>query len=204
MPSRYSGSTHAWKTSGVACLHHPWIAHIERRHREWHVMIALGQHPRLDNVRRGMIAWYLRNAHGRTRMIVTCYHHHWRTNTIRVRRAWHDIISLGHHTWSKGVEHGMPSSPLDNTQGHTISGEACHLHHSTTCTVRPPRAHATWALCSINGWTMSGVTCHHRPWAAHTVGFFRARHGRMVLGQYIWTKLIVAWHYHTWAAHFIG
>ena len=37
MPSWSSGSTHAQKTSGVA--------NVERRCQEWHIVIAIGQHP---------------------------------------------------------------------------------------------------------------------------------------------------------------
>ena len=30
--------------SGVACHHSPWTAHMVRRHRAWHAIIAFGQH----------------------------------------------------------------------------------------------------------------------------------------------------------------
>ena len=43
----------------------------------------------------------------------------------RQRRTWHDISAVGQHTRSDDVRCGMPSSPLDSTQGGTTSGRAC-------------------------------------------------------------------------------
>ena len=97
MPSWSSGSTHARKTSGVA--------EVERQYREWHVVIAVGQHPLLDDVRCGMITRSLRKTHDRTALIVACHHHHWTSTTIIQRLAWHAIIALGKRTRSNSVEH---------------------------------------------------------------------------------------------------
>uniref|UniRef100_A0A3Q7FJY0 Uncharacterized protein n=1 Tax=Solanum lycopersicum TaxID=4081 RepID=A0A3Q7FJY0_SOLLC len=48
---------------------------------------------------------------------------HYRTREAHTQA----IISLGKHTQSEGVNHEMPSLPLDNTHGRTILGVAC-LH----------------------------------------------------------------------------
>ena len=162
MPSWSSGITHARKTSGVA--------DVERRCQEWHVVIALGNNPLLDDVGRCMIALSLTKTHNRTTWIVACHHHHWKKTTIRLRRAWHAIIALGQHTRSNDIEHGVPSSPLDNTHDHTTSGKARHLCPSTACTVKRRRAwHAHMGLGQHKLSDDDGCDMLHRPWETHTV-----------------------------------
>ena len=116
----------------------------------WHGITSLGQHTRSNYVRRGMPSLPLDNTDGRTTSGVSCYHHPWLADkarrhrpwqchshtwtaqTIGLRRARHDMMSLGQHTWSDDVDHGnvfislgfhtqsndvkrgMPSSPLES------------------------------------------------------------------------------------------
>ena len=80
---------------------------VERR-LAWHTIIALRQHNRSNDVRRGMTSPPLDYTHGRQ------------------RRAWHYITALGLHTQSNAVGRGMTSRPLDYTHGRTMSGVACH------------------------------------------------------------------------------
>ena len=65
--------------------------------------------------------------HGQITSGVACSNVPWAAHTVRKCRAWHDIIALGKHTQSEGVDHEMPSSPLDNTHGRIIFGVA-YLH----------------------------------------------------------------------------
>ena len=43
----------------------------------------------------------------------------WTTLTVERRWAWHAITTLGQHTQSDDIGHGMPSAPLDITHGRT-------------------------------------------------------------------------------------
>ena len=140
-------STHAQTMSGVTSQHCTWTTNIERRRRVWYVIIALGQQARLHDVERSMIAWSLRNTHGRSTPIFVCQHFHLTTTTIELCQASHAIIDLGQHTRSNDVEHGMPSSTFDNTHGHTTSGEVCHHRPWTAHTVKQHQAwHAHMGL----------------------------------------------------------
>ena len=49
-------STHGWETSVMAWHDRPWTAHTVGRHRALHSIIALGQHPQLNDFRHGMSA----------------------------------------------------------------------------------------------------------------------------------------------------
>ena len=123
------------------------------------------------------------------------------------RRAWHDITSLGLHSWSDDIRCGMTSPPLDSTHGrqrrawnditaigqHTrsaTSGVAYHHRPWTAHTIGNVRRGMTSPpLDSTHGrqrraWT-SEVALHHRPWAAYTVELRRAWHDITTLGQHI-------------------
>ena len=134
---------------------------------------------------------------------VACYHRPWTANTVERRRVWHAIIAIGQHRQSDGVGHGMPSSPLGNTDGRTASGVACHHRPWTTHTVERRRAwHTIIAirqhtrsndvghgktsppLDSTHGRTTSGVACHHRLWEAQTVERFQAWHAIVAIGKH--------------------
>ena len=94
-----------------------------------------------------MMAWSLRKTHNQTTLIVACHHRHWKTTMIRLCCVWHVINALGQHTRSDAIEHGMPSSPLDNTHGRTTSSEACRHLPWAAHTVKRRRAwHVVIAL----------------------------------------------------------
>ena len=136
-------STHGRTTSGVACHHHLWAAHMIERRRAWHAIIAFGKHKRSNDVRRGMPTSPLGITHGRTTSGVACQHHLWATHTVERRRAWHDITSFGQRTRSNAVGRDIPSPPLESIHGRTTSGVACHHH--------------LWAAQKVE---------RHRPWHA--------------------------------------
>ena len=116
--------------------------------------------------------------------IVACHHRHLTKTTIRLHGARHAIIALGQHTRSNDIEHGVPSSPLDNTHGHTTSGKACHLCPSTACTVKRRRAwHAHMGLGQHKLSNDVGRDMLHRPWATHTVRLCWSCHACMIHGQ---------------------
>ena len=61
--------------SGMAFHHGPWKNHIVRRRRVWHARIASGHHTLLEDVGRGMQSYPLDSTHGRTTLVLACYHH---------------------------------------------------------------------------------------------------------------------------------
>ena len=101
MPSSPLGSTHGGTTSGVAFHHHLWTTHT------------------VGNVGCGMPLSPLDSTHGRTTSGVACHHLLWEAHTVEQRRAWHAIITFGHHIQSNDVGRGMPSLPLGSTHGRT-------------------------------------------------------------------------------------
>ena len=66
MKSPPLGKTYGRTTSGLACHHRLWAAHMVRLRRAWHDIIALGQHTRSNNVEHGMTSPSLDYTHGRT------------------------------------------------------------------------------------------------------------------------------------------
>ena len=134
---------------------------------------------------------------------VSCHHCPWATHTVGQRRAWHVIITLGKHRRSDDVGRGMPSSPLDSTDGRATPSVSCHHRPWAAHTVGQRRAwHAIIALgqhrrsdvvghgmqsspfCSTHGRTTSAVACRHCRWAAHTVERRRVCHAIIALGQH--------------------
>ena len=99
-----------------------------RQRRAWHDITAFGQHTRSDYVGRGMTSPPLDSTHGRMTSGVTCHHHIWKTHTVGLRRAWHDITALGQYTRSatSGIDvgSGITSPSLVSTHGSTTSGVA--------------------------------------------------------------------------------
>ena len=157
MPSSLLGSTHGRTTSDLACHHRLWEAHTVERRRAGHDITSLGQHTRsstsgmawhhlpwtvhtVRNVGRGITSPPLDNTHNRTTPGVACHHRHWVAHMVEQRRAWHAIIALGSQTRSNDVKRGMPSSPLGNTNGRTMSGVACHHSPWTAKTVQRRQA----------------------------------------------------------------
>ena len=115
-------SGHSRTVSGVACHHRPWTTNTVEQHQAWYAITAFGQHPRLDDVGRGMPSSPL----GST--------------DVRLRWAWHYIIALGQHKRLAIVKRGMPSSSLNNTDSRPSSGVACHHSPWTAYTVGGRRA----------------------------------------------------------------
>ena len=158
---------------------------------------------KVGNVECGMTSLPLDNTHGRTTSSVTCNHRLWTAHMVGLRRVWHDITSLGQHTRSNDVGHGMPSSPLDNTHSRKSSGMACHHIPWTTNTVERCRA---WQaiiafgqhtqsndvgcgmtsppLDSPHDRTTSSVAFHYRLWEAHTVERPLAWHAIIAFGKH--------------------
>ena len=113
IPSSPLGSTHNWTTLGVAFHHSPWKAYTLEQRGVWHVIFAIGQHPRLDDVGRGIpgpallkqtqsdYIWRVlqSSAFGSTynqrTSGMTCHHRPWATHTIKRRQVSYAIITLG-------------------------------------------------------------------------------------------------------------
>ena len=108
MPSPPLNSTHDRTTSGVACHHHLWAAHMIERRRAWHAIIAFGQHKRSNDVARGMTSPPLDYMHGQTMSGMELHHHPRTAHSVERRRAWHTIIAFG------------------STHDQITSGVACH------------------------------------------------------------------------------
>ena len=166
MSSSPLGSTHGRTTSGVACHHRLWAAHTIERRRALHAIISLGQHTRLDDVRRSMTSLDLDNTHGRQ------------------RRAWNDDITAhGLHTRSADVRRGMKSPPLDNTHGrqrrawHAITALGLHTRSND---VR--RGMQSSPLGRTDSWTASSVACDPRPWTPNMVERRQAWHAIIAFG----------------------
>ena len=124
MPTSPLGSTNGRTTSGVACHHRLWAAHMVKRRRAWHdiiafgladivgrrrtwhAIIAFGRQTWSNDVGRGMPSLPLGSTDGRT------------------VSGKHAIIVFGQHTQSNDVGRGMPSSPLGSTHGRTTLGVA--------------------------------------------------------------------------------
>ena len=132
MPSPPLDSIHDRTTSGMTCHHHLWAAHMIERRRVRHAVITFRQHKRSNDVGRGMPSSPLGSTHDRTTPGVACHHRLWATQTVKRRRAWHDLTALGLHARSDDVGHGMTSQPSDITHGRTTSGVALHHRPWTT------------------------------------------------------------------------
>ena len=109
MPTSPLGSTQGRTTSGVACQHRLWAAHMVKQRLAWHAIFAFGQRKRSNDVGRGMTSPPLDSANGRMTSGATCHHVLWKAHTVERRRVWHAIITFGQHKQSDGVGRGMPS-----------------------------------------------------------------------------------------------
>ena len=134
---------------------------------------------------------------------MACSHLLWVAQTVRRRRAWNAITSLGQHTWSDDVGYGMPSSSLGSTNGRTTPMWHANITFWAAHTVERRQAwHASIAfgkhtrskdvergmtsppLDSAHGRTTSGATSHQRLWKAHTVERRRVWHAIITFGQH--------------------
>ena len=121
----------------------------------------------------------------RTTSGVACYHLHWVAHTVRLRRAWHEITSLGQHTWSDDIGRGMPSSSLGSTNGRTTPTWHANItfgQHTRSNDVRCGMQASP--LGSTHGQKTSSVAWHHLLWTAHTVEQRRARHAITAFGKH--------------------
>ena len=109
--------THDRTMSGVTCHHHLWAAPSVERRLLWHVIIAVGQHTRSNNVGHGMPSSHLGSTNGRTTSGVACHHRLRVAHTVERRWAWHAIIALRRQTRSNDVRRDMPSPPLGSMHG---------------------------------------------------------------------------------------
>ena len=123
---RHRTSSHSWTTSSVTCHHRPWTANTIKRRRVWYAIISFGQHTRSNDVGRGMPSSPMGSTHDRTTSGMAGHHRLWVAQMVERHQAWHDITSLGQHTRSNNVGHGMPSLSLGSTHGRTTLGVACH------------------------------------------------------------------------------
>ena len=121
MPTYY---THVQTTSGVARHHLPFEAYMVGLHEVWQAIITIRKNTWSNDIRRGMPSSPLDKIHNRTTSVVACHHLHWIAHKVERHQAWHVIIYLGKNTRYDGVGCGMPSSPMDCTNGQTMSGVA--------------------------------------------------------------------------------
>ena len=151
-----------------------------KRRNVWHVIIALRQYTRPDDIGRGMLSSPLDRTYDRTTSGVAFNHRPWAAHTVGWRRAWHAIIALGKQTQSEDIGHGMQSSLLENTYGQMTLGVACHHRFWTAHTVRKSWSwHARMSLRQhtrsndVGRRMPSSMACYHCPSIKHTV---RQRH----------------------------
>ena len=107
MPTTPLGSTQGRTTSGVACQHRLWAAHMVERRRAWHDITSFGQRTRSNDVGRDMPSLSLESTRGRTTSGAACHHHLWAAQTVERRRAWNAIMGLVRRTRSNDVGCGM-------------------------------------------------------------------------------------------------
>ena len=74
---------HSQTMPGVACHHRPWTARTVEQRRAWHDIIALGQHTRSNDVRRGMTSLPFESTHGRTTSSVAYHYHLWDAHMVK-------------------------------------------------------------------------------------------------------------------------
>ena len=129
----------------------------------------------------------LGSTHGRTMSGLASHHRPLKANTVTGRRAWHDIIALGKHTWSDDVERYLQLSLFDNTQIWTFV-IPCYNRPWIEHTIRLRWAwYAIITLelhiqlddigCGMHPWPLGSTICrttlgmevHHKHWEAYTV-----------------------------------
>ena len=153
MPSPPLDSTHNRTTSGVACHHRLWTSQTVERRRAWHAIIAFGQHTRSNDDGHDMTSPPLESTHDRTTSCVACHHHLWAAQTVERCRAWHAIIAFGQLKQSDDIMCGMPSPPLDSTQGRMTSSVACHRRPWTAPTVGRRGAWHEITALGLHAWS---------------------------------------------------
>lgn len=135
--------------------------------RVWHVIIALGNNTRLDNVGRYTLSSPLEIRNNHTMPGLACPHDPWVEHMVGWRQAWDAIISFGQHTWWDEIVRSMPSSPLERTNGRMTWAW-----------------HAIFALGQHTRWDDFDVVCHDHNWTTYTVGERWVRHDIIDLRQH--------------------
>ena len=152
----------------------------------WHDIIAVGQHTRSDDVRRGMPSSPLDSTDGRTTSGVSCHHRLWEAHTVESRQVWHATIAFGQHKRPNDVRGGMTSPWTEHTveqrrAWHDITALGLHARSDDV-----GRGMTSPPLDSTHGWqrrawhditalgqhtrsATPGVARHHCLWTAHTV-----------------------------------
>ena len=142
-------STICQTTSGVVCHHRPrkayavglhWACHViislghNRRldHIVWYACMALGQHTRSDDARRGMPSMTSESTDYWTTSGVRGHHCPYIVHTVRLRWAWHAI------------------NPLDRSHRWMTSRMACDHHFWKTNTNERRRVDCYHLLCGLN------------------------------------------------------
>ena len=144
--------------SWVECNHRPCTTQMVGRCWDLDVIIALGQHTRSYDIRRGMPTWSL------ARPSVACSHRPCTAHIVRRHRAWQ--MARTKQYW-------------------TMWSITCNHRTSEAYMVRRRLAwHAISRLDNTHGRTTSSVGCHHRPWRAHTIALRRAWHAIIALEQH--------------------
>ena len=124
----------------------------------------------------------------------------------RQHRVWHDITTVGEHTRSDDVEHGITSLPLESTHGQTTSGVACHHRLWAAHTVEHCRAWLDITALVLHTWSNDigrGIS------SAHLDGTHdrqrRAWHDIIALGQHTRSAMsCVVCNHRPWTAHTVG
>ena len=149
----------------MACHLRPLKVYMIKRHRVWHVIIALGQQTWSDHVGRGMPARPLGDTYGHKTLGKTCHYRLCDT-----------------HTNDVGCD--MTSLTLSSTHGRMTLGVACHQSPRPEQTVwKSPAGMQSFPLDITYSCKMSSVSCYRRLWTSHTVERRQAWHPRMFIGQ---------------------
>ena len=167
MPSSLLDRIHDRPTLGVACHHVLWPTHTVGRRPAWHAIIALVLHTQTDKVESGMQKSPLCNTYNETTSGNRWHHCSWVAHTDRRCRTSNRIIPLGKHTRSEDVEHGMPSSPLENTQSDKIrcGMPSCSLgstHGRTMLAMEMPSSPLLQLDCVVCGTPSSPLDSIHK------------------------------------------
>uniref|UniRef100_A0A494G8H6 Uncharacterized protein n=1 Tax=Solanum lycopersicum TaxID=4081 RepID=A0A494G8H6_SOLLC len=145
-----SWTAHIVMTSGVGCHHRLWTKYIVARDRVFYAIIAIGKHTRSDDVGRDMPSLPLDSTHFGTTSACT---------DGRMPSTWHAIFDFGLHTGTEDGKRGMCSLPL----------------------------------CCIYSRMKSSVACHHGALTAHTVVLRNVLYGIIALAYHIGI-ITSAWH----------
>ena len=107
----------SWTTSGVSWYHLPW------------------KYAGSNDIRRNMLSSPLKCTHDWTTSGVACPYGPYAAHTVRWRRAWNAIFTIGKHTRSDDVGRDMQSLPSKSTHSGTTTCMESHHCPYTAYTV---------------------------------------------------------------------